>query len=268
MTSSSLFYKDRLIGAADSKKIKRFEGFVVDGAVVGDRRGVVVEEEEDEERVLLLMNGRKTPHWPVVFYGMEGKVSHHVLESSLLTSLFNKEEAEKVVEVLQMLYAEKQERGLSLSDFGVISPFRGQVSLIRKLLRAKNLSEVSVGTVLDFQGQEKPIIILSLVQTKTFGEKAYSTGISEFGLLGNYKQFNVALTRAESYLVVIGDPNYLSKDPYWRQFLLFCLRNSCWYGIKSPISNLVNLDGLIRLQKCPQDQEMYEQSVSPCDMDG
>jgi hypothetical protein len=106
------------------------------------------------------------------------------------------------------------------------------------------------------------------VQTKTFSEKAYSTGISEFGLLGNYKQFNVALTRAESYLVVIGDPNSLSKDPYWRQFLLFCLRNSCWYGIKSPISNLVHLDGLIRLQKCPQDQEMYEQSVSPPLLDG
>jgi helicase MOV-10 len=44
----------------------------------------------------------------------------------------------------------------------------------------------------------------------------------------------VAVTRAQSLLIVIGDPNVLSLDPLWRSFLNYVHLNGGWTGIPIP----------------------------------
>ncbi|KAJ8087590.1 hypothetical protein PM082_006423 [Marasmius tenuissimus] len=42
--------------------------------------------------------------------------------------------------------------------------------------------------------------------------------------------FNVAITRAQSLLVILGDPNVLSLDPLWRAFMNYIYDNERWIG--------------------------------------
>jgi superfamily I DNA and/or RNA helicase len=109
-----------------------------------------------------------------------------------------------------------------------MAPFRGQVVLIRKLLRLKNLGAVDVGTVENYQAVERDVIVLSMTRsTHAFVESDMER---RMGLFGQAKRSNVALTRAEHLLIVVGDPNTMAKDFVWSQFLWFCLRNGLWYG--------------------------------------
>ncbi len=53
------------------------------------------------------------------------------------------------------------------------------------------------------------------------------TGI---GLLGDPKKFNVALTRAQALVIVIGDPWILFHDPHWKRLLQYCVANNSYRG--------------------------------------
>ena len=74
-----------------------------------------------------------------------------------------------------------------------------------------------VGSVEEFQGLERRVIIISTVRSSEnylpFDDK------HKLGFLSNPKRFNVAVTRAKSLLVVVGNPNVLVHDHSWRQFL-------------------------------------------------
>ena len=67
-----------------------------------------------------------------------------------------------------------------------------------------------ISTIDSFQGQEKEIIILSLVRSNTE---------AIIGFLKDYRRMNVALTRAKERLFVIGDSSTIGQDPFYAQFL-------------------------------------------------
>uniref|UniRef100_A0A1B0D2P6 AAA+ ATPase domain-containing protein n=1 Tax=Phlebotomus papatasi TaxID=29031 RepID=A0A1B0D2P6_PHLPP len=75
--------------------------------------------------------------------------------------------------------------------------------------------DIDVGSVEKFQGQEKPVIIISTVRSLMRG----------LGFLSNPKRLNVALTRAQTLLIVVGNVNTLQIDPLWRKFIDFCDEN-------------------------------------------
>jgi helicase MOV-10 len=50
------------------------------------------------------------------------------------------------------------------------------------------------------------------------------------GFVANPRRFNVAMTRAQALLIVIGDPVVLSLDPMWREFLNFVHDGGGWRG--------------------------------------
>uniref|UniRef100_A0A4W3JGP6 RNA helicase n=1 Tax=Callorhinchus milii TaxID=7868 RepID=A0A4W3JGP6_CALMI len=83
-----------------------------------------------------------------------------------------------------------------------------------------------VGSVEEFQGQERKVILISTVRSSS----EYLHVDQEFclGFLKNPKRFNVALTRAKSLLIVVGNPRILNKDSNWNKFLSFCV-NKCGY---------------------------------------
>lgn len=141
-------------------------------------------------------------------------------------------EAQKVIELIQSLtgiYRDPEgkfmlsnageprpRQWVSASDIAVISPFREQVWRLRLALRKIGLSTVNVGTTEVFQGAEHLVTIISTVRTR---ERFLKDDMkNSLGLIYERKRFCVATTRAQELLIVVGNPQLLKVDPYWRSF--------------------------------------------------
>lgn len=118
----------------------------------------------------------------------------------LYKSRSNRAEAALVMKYLQDLI---ENSGVTPSDIGVITPYAAQAKLIRRLLLSSEiqggtglLENLTVQTVDGFQGREREVIIISLVR---------SNHRREIGFLADARRLNVAVTRARSHLVIIGD---------------------------------------------------------------
>lgn len=140
-------------------------------------------------------------------------------------SWFNRSEASKVVEVVQNLIESSK---LTVEDIGIITPYRQQVMKLRKALESLDMNDIKVGTVEQFQGQEREVIIVSTVRSTVKHNEFDKT--HSLGFLTNPRRFNVAITRAKSLLVIIGNPHIISKDPYWENLLRHCVTNNSYRG--------------------------------------
>jgi hypothetical protein len=91
---------------------------------------------------------------------------------------------------------------------------------------------VKVGSTELFQGQERRVILISTVRSSPdfigFDTK------HNLGFLDNPKRFNVAVTRACSLLVIVGNPAVLATDPHWGELLRLCLRRGAYTGVEPP----------------------------------
>ena len=127
----------------------------------------------------------------------------------------NKPEAELTLATLQELF-DKIGRARILEeriDVGIISPYRAQVQYLRQLIRRREYykpyrSLISVNTVDGFQGQERDIIIISLVRSNEQGQ---------IGFLRDLRRMNVAITRARMKLIIIGDVETLTKHKFYKR---------------------------------------------------
>jgi len=127
----------------------------------------------------------------------------------------NKAEANLTLETLT-LYLKKigKERILEERiDVGVISPYRAQVQHLRRLIaKSGDLKPfrhlISVNTVDGFQGQERDIIIISLVRANEEGQ---------IGFLKDLRRMNVAITRARMKLIILGDSGTLTRHPFYKR---------------------------------------------------
>lgn len=104
-------------------------------------------------------------------------------------------------------------------DIGIISPYRAQRDRIIETISTV-YKNIEVGTVDSFQGREKKIIFLSCVRS----------GTQHVGFLKNEKRLNVALTRAQSLLVIIGNAATLQKCSIWNRFITYCYENRATIG--------------------------------------
>jgi len=87
-----------------------------------------------------------------------------------------------------------------------------QVEKIRQLMECVGVtSDVKVGSVEEFQGQERKVIIVSTVRSRANHLDALGNKTQLLGFLGNPKRFNVTISRAISLMVVIGNPYILSQ---------------------------------------------------------
>ncbi|TFY78231.1 hypothetical protein EWM64_g5781 [Hericium alpestre] len=145
------------------------------------------------------------PSFPIVFEGVYGKA----VKAKHSKSLYNEQEANIVRFYCQKLLGDN-ERPLRPEEIGVITPYRAQVKQIRKSL-GEALDEVSVGSVEQFQGQERRVIIVSTVRSMRGNQTA--------GFIKDRNRLNVAITRAKALVIVIGDPIMLGKAGLWRHFL-------------------------------------------------
>ncbi len=131
------------------------------------------------------------------------------------SSLLNKPEAELTLQTLQE-YFERIGKTRILNerlDVGVISPYRAQVQYLRSQLKKKEWFKpfrhlITVNTVDGFQGQERDIIVISLVRSNDEGQ---------IGFLRDLRRMNVAITRARMKLIIIGDVQTMTRHPFYRK---------------------------------------------------
>ncbi|KAG7252078.1 hypothetical protein CRUP_036145 [Coryphaenoides rupestris] len=140
--------------------------------------------------------------------------------------------------VRAMLYccqlAKRLYNPVSPSDIGIIAPYRKQSEKIRTLLGRVGLTDIKVGSVEEFQGQEYLVIIMSTVRSN---ESVQTDDLrSVLGFLSNPKRFNVAITRPKALLILIGNPHILVKDLCFRALLQYCSDNGSLVGCDLPAS--------------------------------
>ncbi|MGM9759827.1 MAG: AAA domain-containing protein [Parabacteroides sp.] len=127
----------------------------------------------------------------------------------------NKAEAARSIEQLTR-YIQKigKERFLEeRMDVGVISPYKAQVQYLRQLIKRDPFFKpyrpfISINTVDGFQGQERDIILISLVRANETGQ---------IGFLKDLRRMNVAMTRARMKLIILGDVSTLTHHPFYRK---------------------------------------------------
>lgn len=115
--------------------------------------------------------------------------------------------------------------GFKADDIGIITPYTQQVKTIREIIENPDLITPKVGTVEEFQGQERKIILVSTV--RTIGrEISESDKRHKLGFVGSSKRMNVVVSRARALLVIFGSPRLLVKDPNWSFLLNYCVKNN------------------------------------------
>ncbi len=127
----------------------------------------------------------------------------------------NKQEAELTLTTLEEYFNKVgKERILEERiDVGIISPYRAQVQYLRRLIKKKEYfkpyrKHISVNTVDGFQGQERDIILISLVRANNDGQ---------IGFLRDLRRMNVAITRARMKLIILGDSETMGKHPFYKK---------------------------------------------------
>lgn len=131
----------------------------------------------------------------------------------------NKAEAELVLASLND-YINKigKERFISERlDVGIISPYKVQTQYIRQQIRRREefrhfRNVITVNTVDGFQGQERDIIMISLVRSNDDGQ---------IGFLSDLRRMNVAMTRARMKLIIFGSKETLQHHAFYRKLIKY-----------------------------------------------
>lgn len=138
-------------------------------------------------------------------------------------SLYNLEEIRVIQRYVQDLLdarGEDSEPLLSPKDIGIITPYARQVQLLKDQICAVSFqfSEIDVGTVEHFQGQERRVIIFSTVRSSQHAKEREEGVRRPIGFLSDRTRINVAVSRAVAGLVIVGDFEHLSRySSEWKE---------------------------------------------------
>lgn len=155
-----------------------------------------------------------TPEYPLVFLDVRGELDRGLMKTS-------DREARAIRDVVAGLLA----RGIAMQNIGIIAPYRAQVANIRRHLLSdapesawsKLTTETlpSVDTVDRFQGGERSVIIMSFATTsEPQGER--------LDFLTNPNRLNVALTRAQRKLILVGCTPVLERLKIFDRLVTYC----------------------------------------------
>ncbi|MEG1585777.1 MAG: AAA domain-containing protein [Bacteroidales bacterium] len=171
-------------------------------------QGALIASPEIGKRTVLSLD------YPMVWYNTELLELKEENQSDSLSRI-NRAEADLLVQVLQD-YIERMgiERILEdRIDFGIISPYKAQVYYLRSLIKRTAFfrrfrKQISVNTVDGFQGQERDIVLISMVRGNDEGK---------IGFLNDLRRMNVAITRARMKLMILGDASTLTHHDFYRK---------------------------------------------------
>ncbi|PPQ87958.1 hypothetical protein CVT25_001143 [Psilocybe cyanescens] len=178
--------------------------------------------------------------FPVVFHAVAGKDDREASSPSF----FNIDAITQIRSYVQRLKSDRAIRTAD-RDVGIIAPSHAQCVKLRAALRYI-ADDVKIGSVEEFKGQERKIILISTVgSSKEFVEYDLKHTL---GFVANPRRFNgmstlslfrrvltekphlVVVTRAQALFIIVGDPQVLSLDPLWRSFLNYIYLQGGWTG--------------------------------------
>ncbi|KAL5476887.1 hypothetical protein ACEPAI_3073 [Sanghuangporus weigelae] len=195
--------------------------------------------------------------YPVVFHGVCGQD----MREDPSPSYFNPDEVIVVKDYVKSLLGGNLE--IESRDIGVITPYRAQVLKLRQLLRPF-APEATIGSVEEFQGQERKIIIISTVRSSP--DKITFDLRHTLGFVASPRRFNVAVTRAQALLVVVGDPFVLGLDPLWREFINHVDLRGGYTGVdldwdtSEPVDHSARLDEARRTEGLAELEELIRRT--------
>ena len=134
------------------------------------------------------------------------------------TSYENVKEAEICIKVVEELL----KMGVKHEWIGIITPYKAQVKLLRKLFKERKI-KIEINTVDGFQGREKEVIIISWVRANKN---------KEIGFLEDLRRLNVSITRAKKKLICIGHSETLSSHPVYKKFLNYIKAEGSWEKVE------------------------------------
>jgi len=163
------------------------------------------------------VKGTALTHTPVQWVDTAGAGSSEVRDP-ISRSLFNPGEAA----VVAIAVAHIKEAGVRPEDIGVIAPYNAQVAHLSTL---PELAGVEVATVNGFQGREKEAIICTWVRSNEDGE---------LGFVADPRRLTVALTRARSFLLCVGDSATLTNSRRFAELLDELTETGAWRTVWEP----------------------------------
>ncbi|KAI0293934.1 P-loop containing nucleoside triphosphate hydrolase protein [Russula brevipes] len=173
--------------------------------------------------------------YPVIFHAVEGQDMREASSPSFFTR-------KKIGGYYILLYGPTLNRPKEPAHIGIITPYRAQCTKLRTALRPF-ASEIKIGSVEEFQGDERRVIIITTVRSSR--DYINYDLRHTLGFVANPRRFNVAVTRAKALLIIVGNPLVLGLDPLWRSYLNSVHIGGGWRGRQIPWdpSEPVNPDG-------------------------
>ncbi|CAG8489963.1 9473_t:CDS:2 [Acaulospora morrowiae] len=159
---------------------------------------------------LLNSNALHKKNYPIKFVSVYGRD----MQEGRSPSWFNIDEAAEILKIVRELVEKDHVR---IEDIGIITPYCKQVEKIKILMEEHNFDGLDVGTVENFQGRERPVILISTVRSTSKNLKHDRKFC--LGFLNEPKRFCVAVTRARAFMAVVGNPNLLFLDDHWKRWL-------------------------------------------------
>ncbi|XP_017954743.2 probable RNA helicase armi, partial [Drosophila navojoa] len=193
---------------------------------------MISEKDSREARYLAELQAVFEPHVDMpcthgtFFYGIMGEN----LQDLDSPSWYNNDEAREVFLLAVALFR----RNVPTDHVGILTPYAKQVKVLRSLFITANMSMPKIGSVEEFQGQERDIMLISTVRSSESNLR--SDARYNLGFVRCNKRMNVAISRSRCMLVIFGNPLLLSVDDCWRHLILFCANNNAYFGCEMPES--------------------------------
>ncbi|XP_033744648.1 probable helicase with zinc finger domain [Pecten maximus] len=173
-------------------------------------------------------------YYPLTFYSARGEEVQH--ENSI--GFYNIAEVHEVIDRVDHLvrtWPSSEWGELGEGSIGVLTPYTDQVFHIRSELRKRKMYNIKVERVFNVQGKQFRVVILSTVRTRhSCSADTIQEDVVNYGFLSDIKLLNTAITRAQSLVMVIGDPVSLclvgKSRKIWEYYLEICQDNNSLFG--------------------------------------
>ncbi|NXX45663.1 HELZ2 Helicase, partial [Tricholaema leucomelas] len=167
---------------------------------------------------------------PIIFGHVEGKELSLIIstEEGNENSKANLEEVQEAVRLARQLALDGT---IGPRNVAILTPYNAQVAEINKRLQEQHIFGVTVCTIMKSQGSEWRYVILSTVRScpraDTDHRPTKSWQKKYLGFVANPNQVNVAITRAQEGLCILGNRYLLECSPLWRRLLQHYKQQNC-----------------------------------------
>lgn len=133
------------------------------------------------------------------------------------TDKVNQNEADMIAAMVVRIYEKEKDNGFDVNTtVGVIVPYRNQIAAVRKTIDHYGIStlhDITIDTVERYQGSQRKYIIYGFTIQKYYQLNFLTNNVFEdFDGSIIDRKLNVAMTRAEEHLIMVGNPELLSNN--------------------------------------------------------